>query len=90
MRRKAKSVRALAFGGVLVTLVAVLLGGGQTTAQAGPPEDAVLDWNVNALDALFNSADGRLPPTRPGAGQTPPVAASTWRWCRAPCTTRST
>ena len=76
MQRKAKSARALAFSGVLVTVVAVLLGGGQTTAQAGPPGDAVLDWNLNALDALFNPTRRRpTPPTRPGAGQTPPVAA---------------
>ena len=74
MQRKAKSARALAFCGVLVAVVAVLLGGGQTTAVAGPPEDAVLDWNLNALDALFNSPTA-VPPTRPGAGQTPPVAA---------------
>ena len=32
--------------GMLVAVVAVLLGGGETTAQAGPPEDAVLDWNL--------------------------------------------
>ncbi len=74
MQRKAKSARAFAICGVLVTVVAVLLGGGQTTAQAGPPHEAVLDWNLNALDALFNSP-AAVPPTRPGAGQTPPVAA---------------
>lgn len=74
MQRKAKSARAFAFCAVLVTVVAVLLGGGQTTAQAGPPEDAVLDWNLNALDALFNSPTA-VAPTRPGAGQTPPVAS---------------
>ena len=74
MQRQAKSTRAFAFSAALVTIVAVLLGGGQTTAQAGPPEDAVLDWNVNALEALFNSPTA-VPPTRPGAGQTPPVAA---------------
>ncbi len=73
MQRQAKSKRAFAFSAALVTIVAVLLGGGQTSAQAGPPEDAVLDWNLNALDALFNSPAATLP-TLPGAGQTPPVA----------------
>jgi hypothetical protein len=73
MQRKAKSARALAFSGVLVTVVAVLLGGGQTTAQAGPPQEAVLDWNLNALDALFNSPTA-VAPTRPGGGQSPTVA----------------
>jgi hypothetical protein len=74
MNRKSKTRAALLVGGMLVTVVAVLLGGGQTTAVAGPPEEAVLDWNLNALDALFN-APTATPPTRPGAGQTPPVAA---------------
>ncbi len=77
MQRKAKPMRALAFGGMLVVAVAVLLGGGQTTAVAGPPNDTVLDWNLNALEALFNptSPPVTTPPTRPGAQQTPPVAA---------------
>jgi hypothetical protein len=71
MQRKSKT-KALFVGAVLATVVAVLLGGGQTTAQAGPPEEAVLDWNLNALDALFNATTAA---PRPGAGQTPPVAA---------------
>jgi hypothetical protein len=74
MQRQAKSKRAFAFRAALVTIVAVLLGGGQTSAQAGLPQDAVLDWNLNAVDALFNSPTA-VAPTRPGAGQTPPVAA---------------
>jgi hypothetical protein len=72
MPRKSKTTLALFAGAVLATVGVVLLGGGQTTAVAGPPEDAVLDWNLNTLDALFN-APAAL--TRPGAGQTPPVAA---------------
>lgn len=71
MHRKPKTTLAL-FAGVAVTTVVVLLGGGQTTAVAGPPEEAVIDWNLNALDALFNPTSAA---TRPGAGQTPPVAA---------------
>ena len=72
MQRKSKTKLALFAGAVLATVVAVLLGGGQTTAVAGPPEVTVLDWNLNALDALFNPTTAA---TRPGAGQTPPVAA---------------
>jgi hypothetical protein len=72
MNRKSKTRVALLVGAMLVTVMAVLLGGGQTTAVAGPPEEAVIDWNLNALDALFNPTSAA---TRPGAGQTPPVAA---------------
>jgi hypothetical protein len=72
MHRRSRTRAALLVGGVLVTVVAVLLGGGQTTAVAGPPEEAVLDWNLNALDALFNPTSAA---TRPGAGQPPQVAA---------------
>jgi hypothetical protein len=72
MQRKSKTTLALFVGAVLTTVVAVLLGGGQTTAVAGPPEETVLNWNLNALDALFNPTTAA---TRPGAGQTPPVAA---------------
>jgi hypothetical protein len=77
MQRKPKTVPALFVGAVLVTVVAVLLVGGQTTAVAGPPDEAVIDWNLNALEALFNPTTPPVttPPTRPGAGQTPPVAA---------------
>lgn len=69
MQRKPKTTLALFAGAVLVTVVA-LLGVAQTTAVAGPPEEAVLDWNVNALDAVFNAPTA---PTRPGAGQSPTV-----------------
>ena len=45
-------------------------------AYAGPPENAVLDWNLHAVTALTNPTT--QPPASPvllGAGQTPPVAA---------------
>src|SRR5262245_35188544 len=71
MNRKSRS--ALGAGAVLLTFVALLLMGGQTTALAGPPEDAVLDWNVNALDAIFN-APTLVPPARAGAGLAPNAA----------------
>ena len=79
MQRDAKPMRVLALGGMVMAAIAVLLGSGHTTAVAAPPDDTVLDWNLNALDALFNpplpSPPPVPPPPRPGAGQTPPVAA---------------
>ena len=68
-KRKPKSTLAVFAGAVLVTAVTVLLGGG-VTAQAGPPEDAVLEWNTNTLQAIFNA--GTASP-RPGAGQAPNI-----------------
>ena len=70
MHRKPKSTLALFAGAMLVTAAAVLLGGGRTTAHAAPPEDAVLEWNTNALQAIFNA--GTASP-RPGAGQAPNI-----------------
>ena len=68
--RKPKSTLALFAGAMLATAAAVLLGGGRTTAQAAPPEDAVLEWNTNTLQAIFNA--GTASP-RPGAGQAPNI-----------------
>jgi hypothetical protein len=48
----------------------VLLGGAARPAQAGPPEDAVLDWNTYASEALINAASAPIP----GMGQGPTVA----------------
>ncbi len=70
MRRKSMTTRVLAVCVVLVAAGAVLLGSGRTTAQALPPEDAVLEWNTNALQAIFNA--GTASP-RPGAGQAPNI-----------------
>jgi vanadium-dependent haloperoxidase-like protein len=76
MPRKSKATLALFTCAAVVTIVA-LLGGGETTAVAGPPEQAVLDWNVNAIDALYNpvlpTPPPVPPPPRPGAGQGPTV-----------------
>ena len=69
MHRKPKSTLALLASTVLVTAVAVLLGGG-VTAQAGPQEDAVLDWNTYAAEALINAPGASIP----GMGQGPTVA----------------
>ena len=46
----------------------VLLGGAARPAQAGPPEDAVLDWNTYASEALINAASAPIP--RMGQGPT--------------------
>ena len=72
MQRKPKATRAIGLAAVatLMTFVAVLLTGAAAPAQAGPPENAVLDWNLNAVDALVNSPSAPVP----GAGQTPPVS----------------
>ena len=51
-------------------IAVVLLAGAAAPAQAGAPEDAVLDWNQYASDALINAPTA---PT-PGMGQGPTVA----------------
>ena len=55
---------------MVLALSAAILGGGQPTAQAGPPQDAVLDWNLYAVQALINTPTA----TPPGVGQPPPVS----------------
>jgi hypothetical protein len=72
MQRKPKATWAVGLAAVatLMTFVAVLLAGAAAPAQAGPPENAVLDWNLHAVDALVNSPSAPIP----GAGQTPPVS----------------
>jgi hypothetical protein len=54
----------------LVAFAAVPLGGSPEPAYAGPPEAAVLDWNVHAINALVNAPAAPIP----GAGQSPPVS----------------
>jgi hypothetical protein len=63
--------RSRVLGGLLIVLAAIgALAGAQPAAYAGPPEDAVLDWNQHAVEALVNAATA---PT-PGVGQSPPVS----------------
>lgn len=50
--------------------IVVLLGGAAAPARAAPTDDAVLDWNVNAAEALINAAGAATP----GVGQPPPVS----------------
>jgi hypothetical protein len=72
MSGKPKAAWAVALAAIaaLTTVGALLFGGAAATAQPGPPNNAVLDWNLNAVNALVN------PPTAatPGVGQTPPVS----------------
>ena len=63
--------------GVLAALAALIAfalvgawGSAPQSAYAGPPNDAVLDWNLNAVNALVNAPAAATP----GAGQTPPVS----------------
>ena len=78
MHRKSKSKVALFATAVVAMIAAVLLGGGQTTAQAGPPEDAVLDWNTFTLRAIYNPLPTAVPPPAiPGGGQAPNIGGLT-------------
>jgi hypothetical protein len=70
MREKRRSSWALVVGAALTTAVAGVLGGAASSAQAGPPEDAVLDWNQYAVEALVNAPTAPIP----GMGQGPTVA----------------
>ena len=54
----------------LVAFAALSIGEAPHPADAEPTENAVLDWNRHAIEALVN-ASGAL---TPGAGQTPPVS----------------
>ena len=74
VERRSKSRLALAVGVVLVAVGAALLGSGQT-AEAGEPEDAVVDWNLYAVQALINApASAPVPGVPPGVGEPPPVS----------------
>ena len=70
MRTTSKIRWAAPVAACVVTLAAVLVGGAAAPAQAGPPEDAVLDWNQYAVEALVNVPNGPVP----NAGQAPTVA----------------
>lgn len=66
--RLALTVSAAAI--VVALLGAISLGGAATSAQAAPPDQAVLDWNAYASEALLNAPTAGTP----GAGEPPPVA----------------
>jgi hypothetical protein len=70
MRKKPYVGLASALAAVALLVAAVLLGGSAAPAQAGPPEDAVLDWNTYAAEALINPSGASIP----GMGQGPTVA----------------
>ncbi len=70
MQRDSKPKLALVMGAVLLTAIAVLLGSAQSAADAAGPNDAVLDWNLYAAQALINGSTA----TPAGVGQPPPVS----------------
>jgi hypothetical protein len=82
MARKPHLAASSAIAGFVVFMALALgpLGSAPTTAYAGPPQSAVLDWNLHAVTALSNPTTQPTPPLPPieflGAGETPPVAAT--------------
>jgi hypothetical protein len=67
------AARRLGLLACLITLLAFApapWGNAPETAQAGPPDAAVLDWNLHAIDTLVNAPAAATP----GAGQPPPVS----------------
>lgn len=69
MQTRLKTGRAAAVAAVATVGTVAFLGGGAASAQPGPPENAVLDWNTHALNALANASTAPIA----GAGLTPPV-----------------
>ena len=69
MQTRLKIETAAAVAAVATLVTVAFLGGGAASAQPGPPENAVLDWNTHALNALANASTAPIP----GAGLTPPV-----------------
>jgi hypothetical protein len=75
MNGRTRSRTALFGCAALLVVVAAVLAGGQSTAHGGPPADAVLDWNLHAVQALINAPATATPPGNPpGMGQPPPVS----------------
>ena len=72
MRTKTHSAWLAAVAVVAALSMVVLFGRAAAPAQAGPetPEDAVIDWNANALQAIYNATTAS---PRPGAGQAPNI-----------------
>ena len=54
----------------LVALALAPWGSASQSTYGAPPSTAVLDWNLNAINALVNAPTAVIP----GAGQTPPVS----------------
>jgi hypothetical protein len=66
------SVLAAAAAVALIALALAPWGSAPQPAYAAPPDTAVLDWNLNAINALVNAPTAAIP----GVGQTPPVSMS--------------
>ena len=79
-RLKRSAPSAIVVVAAFVWLAIAPLGSAPAPAFAGPDENAVLEWNLNAVSALSNATTQPLPPLPPieflGAGETPPVAAT--------------
>jgi hypothetical protein len=71
-QRTSRGVRRVSVLAAAVALAFVLAAGGSApeAAYAAPADTAVLDWNLNAINALVNAPTA----VTPGAGLTPPVS----------------
>ena len=70
MRPDSRHMRAGVITAAVMLFMAVLLAGATAPAHAEAPEDAVLDWNLYAVQALINGPTA----TPPGVGQPVPVS----------------
>ena len=73
-RRTSSRARAMV-GLIALTLVAALTLAPAATVFAAEPDDTVLAWNLNAVNALSNPTVPVVEGAAPGAGQTPPASA---------------
>ena len=75
MRKKPYFASSAALVVVATLIVVALLGGSAGSARADTHDDAVLDWNLYAAQALINAPATANPPGNPpGVGQPPPVS----------------
>ena len=60
------------------------------SVAAAEPANPVLDWNINAVNAIGNPVTPpvTVPPTPPALASRRPSRSSTWRWCTGLSTTR--
>ena len=70
MHKKSHAAWLAAVAVVAALSMVVLFGRAAAPARALPPDDAVLEWNTNALQAIFNATSAM---SRPGAGQAPNI-----------------
>lgn len=68
--RRARRIGVLAAAMALIAFVVPASGSGPQPAYAAPPDTTVLDWNLNAVNALINAPTAAIP----GIGQPPGVS----------------